>query len=444
MYVVLVGNILSIFLAVIFYLVSFDFLLVYLVSLVALYGYIKRLFNNVDPFFWFVSFYLLLFYINPVYASFVGIEYMDVFGIIPPQAQHVYSFFTVVSLHLAVLVHLVFSKRRFDLGEGCSISVGAPGRVRVFSVIVLFVIFVCSAIDVGIGGLVSLSRGELRESRSFFSLISVYLSYFLLVLVFLLGVMYKRYRDKSILALIFFIILGLFLIFRIRTFIVANLMAFVLGVFFSNYTARSVKSSFKKLVLVAPLVIFIALYMRFFRGYFEVYGLSEAIQLTNQADILYESIVLGDLGYAPVVMRVFDLFPNTFPFIGGDSWLKFIYIILPSAIFGPAVVDTQIIVGRIFYPGLNGMTLPAGIQGDAYINFGEMGFLVFILYGLFFSALSRLPSVYKLIMFGCLVTPVFHFVRGAFSNSVLLAFIILFFVYVCVRLFRVRLVNGHD
>lgn len=444
MYIALLGSVLSIFLSIVFFFFEINFLSVYLISIVTLYGYLKNLFKNADSFFWFISFYLLLFYVNPIYASIIGLEYTDVFGAIPLQARHVYAFFTVISLHLTVLTHYLFSRKKFRLMNGCSITIGAPDRLRIFAASTLLAIFICSAMDIGIGGLFNLSRGELRESRSFFSLISVYLSYFLLVLVFLLGAIYREHKEKSILLLVFLVVVGLFFIFRIRTFIIANLMAFVLGMLFSNYTYKSAKLSFKKLVFIAPVFIFVALYMRFFRGYFEVYEFSEAIRLTNQADILYESILLGDLGYAPIVMRLFDLFPSTFPFIEGDSWLKFIQIILPSAIFGPSVVDTQILVGRIFYPDLMGMTLPAGIQGDAYINFGEIGFFVFIVYGIFFSAMSRLSQVYKLIMFGCIVTPMFHFVRGAFSNSLLLVIIILFFVFICIKIFNVELSENSD
>ncbi|ENP8330262.1 oligosaccharide repeat unit polymerase [Vibrio alginolyticus] len=420
------SNIMVIAFAACMSLFSYDHLLssLYLLSLLIVVVQLKSYFRMLDLSFWFISCYLLLFYINPIYSELLNVELFDVFGLISRQSFIVFSYFTIVSIHIFLFFSSICGrvvKNRYE-NKIVEYQLIKPEKLTRCLMILTLSIFLLIASDVGLSFIFSLTRGELRESRGGLSLLALYLAYATLPLIFLSGYVFKKHSNYKILILVLFLDVFLFVIFRIRTFILAHLICFLGGILVSGNI--SLEYTYRKLVLLFPLLIFIAIFVRFFRGYYELYGFWGGLQEVDVSLALYESIILGDLGYSPVVMRLFDTFPDTINFLHGDSYMKLIYSFLPKFISGDRIVDTQALIGAHFYPYLSGMTLPPGVQGDAYINFGYYGLLIFSIYGIVFP-LSRLLNLnIRIILFFSMFTTIFHFVRGAFANPVLIFIVI--------------------
>ncbi|TOQ19765.1 O-antigen polysaccharide polymerase Wzy, partial [Vibrio parahaemolyticus] len=98
---------------------------------------------------------------------------------------------------------------------------------------------------------------------------------------------------------------------------------------------------------------------------------------------------------------------------------------IPSFIWEDKPPTTQSLIGQ-WLTGIDVMTIPPSIFGDAYLNFGVVGFTIFILFGFLISMMDNINDKYiRLAMYSIVFVLVFHFVRGAFVNPL----VALVFVY---------------
>lgn len=422
-----------------------NYALSFVVSLVVIVFSLKDIFTKLDLSFWFVISYIALFYINPLFFEFMGMQQTDTFGIIPRDSISLFSVYTIVSIHIFLFVNSIFSLK--DKNEYLNeMTVGFIETKRLyFAFILLFItIFLLVFVDIGFSSITSLTRTELRDSRGGLTLLAVYLSYSSLPLVFLAGVSYRLKSSLMLVVLVLLLDIFIFLVFRIRTFILAHIICFFAGFFIASSSFVGFKSIYKKLVIYFPMIVLLLIFMRFFRGYFELYGFWDAVSKVELSAAIQETIILGDLGYSPVVMRVFELYSNESDLLLGDSYLKFFKAFLPDIIGGEKIVDTQLVIGEKFYPGVSGMSLPPGVQGDAFINFGIWGIGMFFLYGILFSISTKISLSNKIVIFFCSFTTIFHFVRGAFSNPIIIFLVLVISTVFFTKYIGFKMVRKHE
>jgi len=92
--------------------------------------------------------------------------------------------------------------------------------------------------------------------------------------------------------------------------------------------------------------------------------------------------------------------------------------------------NTQRVFCSVMNPDLynRGGTIPAGILGDLYINFGHIGIIGMFIYGLIFGR-ERYNRLWHWIVLGACPAWLFHFVRGGFTNP-----LVIFLVFLIVAL----------
>jgi hypothetical protein len=149
----------------------------------------------------------------------------------------------------------------------------------------------------------------------------------------------------------------------------------------------------------------------------------------------------GDLGFAPVVFDVLAYVPERADYLYGQSYYRLLFAPIPRLIWPDKPPNTQRIVASWLHPGVAQQTTPPGIQGDLYINFGYAGVLGFLVFGWMLGLLDRERGLFRALAVGGGVTPVFHLVRGGFTNPMLLLAVLLAasFIASLVATGRVRL-----
>lgn len=197
---------------------------------------------------------------------------------------------------------------------------------------------------------------------------------------------------------------------------------------------RQSKISHSRIMLVLVGIGALAIFLRFFRGvFFEGAGTLSDLSLT---EMIYGTLKGGDLGYITMVMDILDWAQQQGLSLNGDSYVRLVWLVFPDSLLGNRPLDTQVLIGRAL-SGVDVMTIPPGVVGDAYLNFGIAGLSLFLIYGSICGLLERTTST--LVMAGLFATSVFtvfHFVRGAFGNTVVVFVLLYFTLYLCARFMR--------
>ncbi len=84
------------------------------------------------------------------------------------------------------------------------------------------------------------------------------------------------------------------------------------------------------------------------------------------------------------------------------------------------IPNTQRIVAQWINPGLESYTAPPGIIGDLYINFGIVGILGMVVFGIVLGRIEKMRGLVSFIYSGAVFMPIFHLVRGGFTNLVMI------------------------
>ena len=219
---------------------------------------------------------------------------------------------------------------------------------------------------------------------------------------------------------------------------VGHFSAVFMGMYFSSFFTIVDKSSnsdeiinklklkIKKFKMIIALSgIFVgSIIFRFLRGYLEP-GQNLANFDMNMKVFFERSIESGDLGYAPVVMQLISLVPDTYDYLLGQSYFRLIFVVIPRAIWEKKPQNTQRIVASWLKPEIMGLTLPPGINGDSYINFGILGIVIMIFFGIFFKSIDSKLTLKNVLIWGSSPVWIFHLVRGGFTNP-LLIFLVLY------------------
>lgn len=186
-----------------------------------------------------------------------------------------------------------------------------------------------------------------------------------------------------------------------------------------------------RMIWPATICLFIMIlsggFMRIARGNFSDMSTSLGVIILNVFG-LYGNF--GILGYTAPLMKLINIFPSKVPFLLGQSYYRLLLIPIPRFIYDKPE-STQRITGHLLRPDVANMTIPPGISGDAYINFGISGVLVACVFSLIFYKIDRNITIKRYLIFLCSPYFLLHLLRGALSDPL----IDLFCMYVSITFF---------
>lgn len=352
------------------------------------------------------------------------------------QSGDKYLFITHCSFALFSLSYHLFSIRdetkfEFNVFEKLSsLNIGNKKLYLLYSPVLLSILLMM--IEFGPSSLINIAshtRSDTKEASGILWLASKYLLMMYLPCCFIQG--YKIYStnklSKILNSVIFvFLMLVVFLFLRTRTYLLGPLITIFIGYFFALIGNKKdiIKidiSQYLKIFILALIVVALAASVRFIRGIIEV-GEGNL----NFSLIAEKTLIEGDLGYGHLINQIMTYSDDNEVKLDGQSYYRLLLTPIPRSIYEDKPENTQRIVGRWLYPDSIFMTVPPGIQGDTYINFSYYGVLLFILYGLIFRVIDRNSSIITTIFIASSFMPMFHLVRGGFTNPV----IIFVFTYV--------------
>lgn len=415
--------------------------MVYFFSLSFLLMQVVGVFNFKANYVWFVFSYLILFYISPLFEFLYPGEVLegsknsiDLYHVLNVSSIHIFSIFYFLIYRVSEKKIIVLSKERFDK------VYLLMGGLTILSAIWLF-------ISVGGMSAINSTRVDLKyvQGGKTYSLLMIYFSS---TFFYLVGVKFSKLRNKLYYVLIMLVVISLlefiyFIALRNRTMILMHLIAIFIGGFSSSQIFfDDIKNELKektKKIKVLPLVgvlggvAILGVFIRFARG---VYMEGDGNLALSWKEMLITSVKSGDFGYANMVIRIIDYVYYTDLALNGQSYYRLLLAFIPSSIYDKNILTTDSLIGQML-TGLDVMTIPPGIFGDSYLNFGMFGFVVFIVFGLFFGLLDKTKHyLVGYIFFSLSFTLIYHFVRGSFVNVVFSLVIIYLGSLLVVKLLR--------
>jgi len=376
----------------------------------------------------FLAAYFLLFFTYPL-LTYVGM--MEPWG--SKDVRVIYLFLLNEGLCLFVLGYLVggnlisrsWEARSFQMRLSrinFLIAVGVAISLAGLALIVL---------DIGPSRAISATRSLQKLETTPIFLVGMYMLFVSYPIWALLPLLKKRAMFLWMLILVPMDIF-IFLVLKIRTPVIGHLFAFVTMLAFrEKFSLRMLSSrlrlnqKLRRVFLVGTLVLLVVLgiSLRVIRGYLELY---QRIDFSEVKQMILDGIVFsfqyGDFGYAPIVYQVIEQCNNTGFRLWGQSYYRIFFIWIPRAIWKSKPENTQRVVAKLLNPaGYElGLTIPPGVVGDAYLNFGLYGIFVLFFIGVIFATV-KFRNGFHYALFSSLSLPwVFHLARGGFTNPLVI------------------------
>lgn len=384
--------------------------------------------------FFFLTFFLMLFFVEPVLYYLMGEQFQrSIFAV------KSYGLLTLCGLPLFLLGHALISRKDSLDFVDVAYSEERVKRVVVFMAIFSAALIPLLYIDAGTTNIVSLGRYELKSEGAGLRVIANFGLYVASLLFFFVFIQAKKKSAGELLVwILLFVVFEIlvFLFYRTRTYLIAHTSAILVGYYYSSFVSFGsgvlritqdlrVKTN-KGVIGAIGLVLFaLAITLRFFRGYLQP-GQSAQDFDFNFSDFVRRSIEAGDLGYSVVVFDLLDLVPEQYGYIEGQSYYRLLFLLVPRFLWPDKPINTESIVGQWMRPELIGISIPPGISGDLFLNFGLFGVVFMLLYGVVFSLIDRALSVRSFVLWAVSSTWIFHLVRGSFTNPVVI-FLVLYF-----------------
>src|SRR5699024_6645939 len=400
----------------------------FLLALPAIFVYMAVYVKMFSATFFFIVFYLMLFFVQPIYNLLIEYNYQQ------------YAFDTIKTLTILAILGILlfcigncfFANKKITLNKVFLEQTVVKKVIILISFITLVSIFLCF-FDAGTLNIINLGRADLKNSSSFIRLIATYGFYTTSIMFFLVFFTIKSRRIMNVLKWIFIFILLealIFMLFRTRSLLVVHSAAVLVGYYYSGlygYNKYKHRLSPKFItVLLATGVFLLAITSRFFRGFLQP-GQSVNNFDFNLKAFLEASIESGDVGYSTRVLEVINYVPLYHDFLNGQSYYRLLFVFIPRSIWVDKPENTQQVVAKWLEPDIAGMSIPPGIIGDAYTNFGVLGIVILILFGASFALLDQKLSIKSFMLWAVSATWIFHLVRGGFTNPIMI-FAMLFIV----------------
>jgi len=246
--------------------------------------------------------------------------------------------------------------------------------------------------------------------------------------VFLIGLKRPALQGPYLLPVVFFLLFH-FMVFRVRSSFVSVTIAYLVAVIARAHLVRlgtrmprGRLGAHVKLFLVAsvPLLLFFVVAFKYARHSYMIQDFRITEERVEEA--VGAAFAGGDFGHAYYLRRAMALYPQRQPYLWGQSYYRLLFAPVPRALWPEKPEDTQRIFARALDPklGRRGTTVPPGIVGDLYVNFGSFGVIGMVLWGFFFG-MERYRRFSDLLFLAGAGWWLFHVVRGAFTVPLLFA-----------------------
>lgn len=371
-----------------------------------------------------------------------------------------YAFLTVGGLSLFLVAHAIGSRRvrRIEVRPLQEDHLGVA--FWLFLAPLFAALLLLASTWPSLSELVTATRFDIKEAGNLRTLAAQYLWTAGSVGI-VLGPLYLR---RNFLGWIPFLLLlaaagaAGFLAFRTRSILILLATSVLMGLWLSRQihlvSGAQNRSRQSRIALRSPAiwrwvflgtVLIVAIsYVRIARGLFEERG-AIGLAEVDVAQAVLHNLQRGDLAYAPIVFDVLGFVPEHEGYLWGQSYYRLLFTPIPRALWPEKPQNTQRVVASWLHPGKSQQTTPPGIQGDLFINFGYVGVLGFLMFGYVFGLLDRWHGLGSVLAIGAGITPVFHLVRGGFTNPVLLLLVLFLTAYwaAAVAEGRVRSIRFH-
>lgn len=281
------------------------------------------------------------------------------------------------------------------------------------------------------GGLeaTSLSRVEVLGSKhAMLQLIGTYLFICTHLALVAVGLLRKRMGSLYWISVVIagLMCVGLHLVYRSRTQLLAFIVLLAIPYIQTHCTTRLRKLTIC-LALGAALFWFAAT-AQVARGSIQSGrdAFAGAVTRLSAEELIDHSLRKSDLGNVRYFYDALECFPHGHPFLWGSSYYAWILMPIPRSWISFKPSDTQVLFCQEVDPAMAqyGGTIPPTIYGDAYINFGSLGVLVFLFWGMLARSWSRFgdshdPKTWASLAALAVAGP--HFARGGFSNAMCLS-----------------------
>lgn len=305
-----------------------------------------------------------------------------------------------------------------------------------FSMMFIFALLNVVSISIHLvnaGGLHDLMHRSRLEHRLEGGLLILSASYIMVaggLFYTLMGIVafFSRYRLLYFLPLMIFFDTLFFLALRTRTPLVLHFVAFGIGYFVLSRRIDWVENSqrrregmtvIQRLLAIFCVIILVvgAVGLRSFRGNYEAGKYTVDFQKTFAKEFFKR----GTFNSTELVFSMLYMVPDRYEYLKGQSYYRLLFIPVPRFIWPDKPPNTQRITAKWLDPdSVVVQTTPVGVHGDLYINFGMWGTLGFLIYGLFWGWLDRSNKLWYSLFASVSFPFVYHFVRGGFTNPVIL------------------------
>lgn len=246
-----------------------------------------------------------------------------------------------------------------------------------------------------------------------------------------------RRKPAFLVASLIFLILAvtiLFSAYRTRHLPVALTTSFLLGFLTlgpllfpsrqGRQTHRASRSlwAHKNTIVLIGLIALSGILVRNIRSEFDRGLTSEG--LTTQLERTSEKIFEGGGYFAlpELTLEIIDTVPERAPYLYGQSYYRLLLAPIPRTLLPMKPINSQRIMALYLRPAarqIGTLTMPVGIIGDLYVNFGLFGVLVLAAWGHILGSIDRNTSIPFLIFSISSAVPMFHIARGSVTNPIL-------------------------
>jgi len=411
----------------------------FVISLIFSVYYVKKHVAFLSASFFFIVFYIMLFYLQPILLPLLDISLTNNIHVF-----RVFSILVIIGLHLFILGNSFILKEDIDLYKNTISQNSINKAVKVLGIILL-ISFTLSFIDAGTLNILSLGRAELKNSGSILRFIATMGFYSTSLMFFLVFYSIKSRKITNIVMwIVLFIIIEatIFLLFRTRSLMVVHMCSVLVGLYYNSYYLgeKSRVTLITKLFtsIIAIIILVSAVTFRFFRGYLQPNSNLDNFQFDLNL-FLRISLESGDLGYSTTVIQLINYVPDFHDYLYGQSYYRLFFTFIPRFIWDDKPINTQQTVASWLMPEVEGQSIPPGIIGDLYINFGVVGVLFMILFGIFIGLLDKNLTVKHILICASSDTWIFHMVRGGFTNPIIIfLFLLLITLFLSKYIFKTK------
>lgn len=367
--------------------------------------------------------YPAMYYLNPIAIHLGWIELDST-----EEALYFSNFLMMAGLDLFIIGAYRLRFTKADLKDLPPVEV-SEGRVdlAIFISLGIYFLFTCIQI-IGVGSLDS-SRGafDLQKTdiatsgeHNIFFLLARYASFTLPFGGFFIALK-KPGKQIAFLAPLLGLLFVHFLLFRVRQAPIAVSQGYLLGVL-SRYMFVTLKdrpllghipSRIKMAMLVMiPVLAVMAVSIRWVRAMYATGNYDFSGESAEKiTDSTFSS---GDLAVAYMTRMAVQKFPSEHEYLNGLSIYRLFLTPIPRFMWPDKPETSQRIFARVLDPrlGEKGVTIPAGVVGDWYINFGAWGILGMTVLGFFFAQ-ERYRTLASLMVLASSGSWIFHFTRGS-------------------------------